>query len=318
VFELVQGKAELNLRALAAAYLVAYGGTTGPFRIAQRARPLLARLMEEPGVTALSRGWGGFINAFYWLLACDERACLAAWTACIDGRRRACRRMRLAGSHCAQQIGIATSPRVSIGCVGSSEVAGPGHSADRATAARCARNWPCYAGTRVPHGACPGGRRMFEEAGTHFHRCYSRLAEAWSLMDRPAEAERAALQGRPGCGNQDQLAETEAHYSCLCPNSGRGGAETAPFEVARLKRRAGHSGSATLASRPVLSPKAGSRWTTSKISSSALSAAAVASRGSLAVAGEGVHAGQFRVLVDDQPLAFSHKVPRGRSRCSRR
>jgi DNA-binding SARP family transcriptional activator len=324
VFELVQGQAELDLRALAAAYLVAYGGTTGPFRIAQRARPLLERLIEEPGVTALSRGWGGFINAYTFLVACDERSCLAAVVrlhlmGTAEGLPAVMRLAALIGGW--QEIGIGNLPAGEDWLRRLEEVAVPGHPYDRASVASLRAHLALF--RRDADAAQEPAREAaawYEEAGSHFHRCYSRLAEAWSLMDRPAEAEKAASQGLAlALATKTSWLETEARltYAYLLSQQDRRPEALdhlrRGFEVARL----------TDARWPFrfLRP-----WTP-LFCAEALSAGIeidyvkdLIRRIGIMPPSRLVEAwpwpvkvytlGQFRVLVDDQPLTFSHKVPR--------
>ncbi len=324
VFELVQGEAELNLRALAAAYLVAYGGTTGPFRIAQRAQPLLARLMEEPDVTALSRGWGGFINSFYWIQACDEGACLAAADRLYlmgkaEGLPAVMRLAALIGGW--QEIGIGNLSAGEQWVRRLEEVAVPGHPYDRASAASLHAHLALFRGdARAAQAPAMEAATWFEEAGTHFHRCYSRLAEAWSLMEHPSDAEKAVLQGLAlAVTTKTSWLETEARltYSHLLSQQGKR-VEAVDnlrrgFEVARLT-------DARWAFR-FLRP-----WTP-LFCAEALEAGIEVDYVKDLIRRIGVQPpsrlvetwpwpvkvytlGQFRVLIDDEPLTFSHKVPR--------
>ncbi|MEX0959815.1 MAG: BTAD domain-containing putative transcriptional regulator [Burkholderiales bacterium] len=78
VFELLESAADTNLRAQSAAYLVAYGARTGPLRIARRAAALLQRLIAAPELSALTVGWGWWVLGFFHLIAGDEEACRRA------------------------------------------------------------------------------------------------------------------------------------------------------------------------------------------------------------------------------------------------
>ena len=63
LFELVQGDAPANLRLTGLAYLLAYSTTTGPLALAERALPLLEALLEHREVRALNVAWSSFIIA---------------------------------------------------------------------------------------------------------------------------------------------------------------------------------------------------------------------------------------------------------------
>ncbi|HZP94181.1 MAG TPA: BTAD domain-containing putative transcriptional regulator, partial [Burkholderiales bacterium] len=75
VFDLLNSDANANLRLLSAAYLVAWGASTGPVSVATRALPQLKGLLSLPEITALSAAWAWFIISFYYSLAeLDESA----------------------------------------------------------------------------------------------------------------------------------------------------------------------------------------------------------------------------------------------------
>jgi DNA-binding SARP family transcriptional activator len=324
VFELVQGEGEPNLKALATAYLVAYGATTGPFRVAQRARPLLERILEQPGVTALTRGWGGFILAYYFLCACDERACLAACSRLAafgeaEGLPEVVRLAAIVASW--QEVGIGNLPSAERWLRVLESVARPGQPYDRASAVSLRAHLALSRGDlRAARAPAQEAADWYEEAGTHFHRCYSQVALAWATMDEPAQAERAALRGLDlAVATRTSWLETEARLTYAQVLSQQGEQAHAldnlrrGFEVARL----------TDCRWPFrfLRP-----WTP-RFCAQALAAGIepdfvkdLIRRIGVAPPAPTLEAwpwpvkvytlGQFRVLIDDQPLAFSRKVPR--------
>ncbi|MEO8163915.1 MAG: BTAD domain-containing putative transcriptional regulator, partial [Betaproteobacteria bacterium] len=72
LFVLLKTEAEVNLRAISAAYLVVYGVSTGPPGIGHRARPLLEELLALPEVTVLTAGWAWFVLAYAYCVVDSE------------------------------------------------------------------------------------------------------------------------------------------------------------------------------------------------------------------------------------------------------
>lgn len=69
VMELVEGDADVNLRAIGAAYVFGYGATTGPTALSRRTLPVLRKLLEHPTVTPLNRAWSNFLIAWFHCVA---------------------------------------------------------------------------------------------------------------------------------------------------------------------------------------------------------------------------------------------------------
>ena len=69
VFELVHTGADTNLRVIGAAYLLAYGATTGPTSLSRRTLPVLKALLLHPDVTALNAAWAWFLISFFYCLS---------------------------------------------------------------------------------------------------------------------------------------------------------------------------------------------------------------------------------------------------------
>lgn len=69
VFHLAQGAAPINLRLVSMAYMLAYGTTTGPLVLAHRALPMLEALIGDPRSTSLNIAWASFIIAHYHVIS---------------------------------------------------------------------------------------------------------------------------------------------------------------------------------------------------------------------------------------------------------
>ncbi len=73
LYLLLRSDAEVNLRTIGAAYLVVYGVTTGPPEVGHRARPVLEELLEHPEVTVLTAGWAWFVLAYAYCVVGSEQ-----------------------------------------------------------------------------------------------------------------------------------------------------------------------------------------------------------------------------------------------------
>jgi LuxR family maltose regulon positive regulatory protein len=186
VFELVQGSADSNLRALGAAYLVAYGARTGPLSIARKAAPLLQEMLADPTLSALTAGWGLWILAFFHLITGDDDACRRA-VAEEDriGREESLyavsRFAAVTGAHLEMDAGNlevaqAWSDRLE-------QVAVPGLAYDHALSntikafLAVLRGDPAKA-SRLAEEAIV----LFDKAGVHHLRCVTRSQLAWALL----------------------------------------------------------------------------------------------------------------------------------------
>lgn len=78
VHELLPGVADVNLRVMATAYLLAWASTTGPIEVAARVVPLLRSIVREPGVTALNAAWSWFLISWYHCSMTHRRECCEA------------------------------------------------------------------------------------------------------------------------------------------------------------------------------------------------------------------------------------------------
>jgi len=195
VLELSQLDGELNLRALGAAYVVGYGSTTGPLELGRKARPLLEQLLSKPEITALTAAWGWFIASFHHLVVGDEKQCLTAVLRAerIGVEERLPAAIRLAsiiGSWL--ELGAGRTPSAWRWLRRLEEVTVPGNLYDEASVASLKAHLNGFEGDGE-RAAASAARAMelYDEAGTHFHRCYSRTQRAWgAIMLRDAAGAR--------------------------------------------------------------------------------------------------------------------------------
>jgi len=324
VFHLVQGEAELNLRVLATAYLVVYGGIAGPFDIALRTRPLLERLLQQPGVTALTRGWGWFIVCLIHVLACDEQACGAEVTrieaiGVEEGLPAVVGLAAVLG--CTQALGMGDAAAAEEWIRRLDQVTVPGHLYDMGSLASLKAHLALLrgdvAGAREPAAQAVA---IFEEAGTHFHRFFTHVDKAWTLMDRPAEAEKEIAEAlRLALETKTQWCETEVrltHAFLLLRQGDRAAAMQSlrrAFEVQRL----------TECRWPFRFLRPRATWVCTEALAADIEVDYVRDLvRRIRVDAPSIEVenwpwpikvftlGQFRLLIDDQPLSFSHKVPR--------
>ena len=185
VFELVQIGGNINLRTLAAAYLVAYGTRTGPLEVARKAAPLLEQLLGHPEVTPMSAGLGWFMISLFELFAGDEQKCRAAVLE-IDrighdeGLPAVSRFAAIIGAHVEIGVGNAESARRWSNRLNETEMSGRPYNE---AIAESIKAWVAMS-DGDPAGARTSAKRAvecFDEAGTHFLRCISRFQLAWSL-----------------------------------------------------------------------------------------------------------------------------------------
>ena len=185
VFELVQIGGNVNLRTLAAAYLVAYGTRTGPLEIARKAAPLLEQLLGHPEVTPMSAGLGWFMISLFELVAGDEKKSRAAVLEVERiGRDESLpavsRFAAIIGAHVEFGVGNAESARSWSNRLNETEMAGRPYNE---AIAESIKAWVAMF-NGDPEGAHVSAKRAvdsFDEAGTHFLRCMSRIQLALSL-----------------------------------------------------------------------------------------------------------------------------------------
>ena len=186
LFELLHSEAEVNLRTISAAYLVAYGSTTGPIETGYRARPLLERLLEHPDVTNLTAGWSWFI--------------LTHWNICIGNEQRARETVTLL-ERMGQSNGLPPLVRLAsiIGCwleLGAGNVARVQEWSDKLESVMAHDNPYDVASSASikTHLALNRGQpelatgpveiavTLYDEAGAYFHRIYSRVQFAMNRI----------------------------------------------------------------------------------------------------------------------------------------
>jgi len=185
VFELVQIGGNINLRTLATAYLVAYGTRTGPLEVARKAAPLLEQLIGHPDVTPMSAGLGWFMISFYELVAGDEKKSRAAVSEVErigrdDGLPAVSRFAAIIGAHVEFGVGNAESARRWSNRLNETEKSGRPYNE---AIAESIKAWVA-AFDGDPAGAYVSAKRAvdsFDEAGTRFLRCISRIQLALSL-----------------------------------------------------------------------------------------------------------------------------------------
>ena len=195
VLLLAKRDGEPNLRALSVAYVVAYGSTTGSLDLARRAHPVLARLLSHPEVTALTATWGWFITSFYYQLVGDEKECLSTVLrveriGVEQGLAAAVRLACIIGSWVDLGAGRMVSSWRWLRRL--EEVMVPGNLYDEASAASLKGHLHLIDGDPERAEAFVArALELYDQAGTHFHRCYSRTQQAWiATMRRDAEAAR--------------------------------------------------------------------------------------------------------------------------------
>lgn len=186
VLDLSRNECDINLRALAVAYVVAYGSTTGPLELSRRGRPLLEQLLRAPGVTALTLAWGGFIASFSYMLTGDEDECLAAVMRVeklgVDENLPAAVRLAaIIGGWLEIGAGRRAASRRWLRRL--REVAVPGNLYDEASAASIDAQLHLHEGNRIEAEiAVARAMELFDDAGTHFHRTYLRSQRAWTAI----------------------------------------------------------------------------------------------------------------------------------------
>jgi LuxR family transcriptional regulator, maltose regulon positive regulatory protein len=182
VLELLDAKADANLQAISAAYLVVYGITTGPLDLARRARPKLERLIAEPEVTVLTAGWGWFVLSFSHCVIWDEARAKRAVERVADmGRTNGLpplvRLAAIIGAHvelCANRLDAARNWAALL-----DQVINHDHLYDRASNANVKVTLAMHT---AQHGVATASAKiaieLFDEAGTHFHRTIARVNQA--------------------------------------------------------------------------------------------------------------------------------------------
>ena len=185
VFDLVQSGADLDLRTLAAAYLVAYGTRTGPLELARRARPLLEQLLAHPEVTSASLGFGWFMISFFDLVGGDEQKCRAAIREVErigreEGLPSVSQFAAIIGAHVEFGVGNVEAARRWSILLATKTVSGTPYNK---AISESIKAWIAMFDSD-PASACASALQAverFDEAGTHFLRCMSRIQLALSL-----------------------------------------------------------------------------------------------------------------------------------------
>ena len=185
VFELVQIGGNVNLRTLAAAYLVAYGTRTGPLEVARRAAPLLEQLLGRPDITPMNAGLGWFMISLFELVAGDEKKSRAAVFELErigddEGLPAVSHFAAIIGAHVEIGVGNAEAARRWSDRLNETEMSGgPYHKA----IAESIKAWVAMSDGDLASAHVSARRAVesFDEAGTHFLRCISRFQLAWIL-----------------------------------------------------------------------------------------------------------------------------------------
>jgi len=78
LFELLQTGTDDNAKVIAAAYVFAYGTTTGPRELSKKTMPILRSLLDQPGVTAMNAIWSWYLIAWFHTLIGEYGECKQA------------------------------------------------------------------------------------------------------------------------------------------------------------------------------------------------------------------------------------------------
>jgi DNA-binding SARP family transcriptional activator len=194
-FRLLRGHAGANLRVTSAAYLSMYGGWAA-MDVARRAIPILDELISHPEVTPPAAGWALFVSAFVHMADCDEKKSRDALTrlkrlGMEHGMPGMVRLAAVIGTNLELGAGRLSIAREWIDTL--SKVTAPNRPYDQASLEQL-RAWVAAYDGRVEGADGPIGRavRFYDEAGTHIHRCFSRVQHAvvCALQGQVQEAER--------------------------------------------------------------------------------------------------------------------------------
>jgi LuxR family maltose regulon positive regulatory protein len=326
VFELLQSSADMNLRAQGAAYLVAYGARTGPLSIARRAAPLLQRLMAEPALSALTIGWGWWVLAFFHLIDDDEDACRRA-VAEADrlGRSESLsavsRFAAVVGAHLEMDAGNIDAAQDWSDRL--EQVIFPGLTYDRALNNTIKAFLAAMKGDTAK--ACELAQesvKLFDDAGVHHLCCVTRSQLAWALMIQGDLAEAHRLAGEAlqlALRARAEWVELDARIAMAAIALERGDRPLMEDNLRtafELLRRTNYV--------PTLSKH---RTWAARLCAEAVRAGVepqqvrnLVRRLRLHPPSIGLDAwpwpvrvymlGQFRVLIDDEPLSFSRKTPK--------
>ncbi len=185
VFDLVGGSADATLRTLSAAFL-AYCARTGPVSVALRAQPLLQKLILQPGLSALTIGWGWWAIAYVHLVSGNAQACRhAVAEADRIGRDEALapvsRFAAAIGAHIEMDQG--NLPAAQSWSIRLDAVIVPGLPYDRALSNTIKAFLASMQGD--PSLACALAQEalaLFDKVGVHQLRCLTRTQLAWPLM----------------------------------------------------------------------------------------------------------------------------------------
>lgn len=196
VFRLLGSDARNNLRVTGAAYLAAYGASTGPLEIARRATPVLDQMLGYPEVPVRTAGWCTFISAFSHMVMGEElqaRAAVAALDA-LGAEHQLPSLTRLAaviGTNVELGAGQASVAAEWLRKLGQSMVRGNPY--DEASNEALTAWVAAHTGSASSAGEhVARAINLYDDSGHHYTRCFSRVQHGMVslLANRGEEAER--------------------------------------------------------------------------------------------------------------------------------
>lgn len=195
VFRLLDSDARNNLRVTGAAYLAAYGASTGPLEIARRATPVLDHMLGFPDVPVRTAGWCGFISAFAHMVMGNEtqaRDAVAALDA-LGAEHQLPSLTRLAaviGTNVELGAGHSTVAASWLRKLGQAMVRGNPY--DEASHEALTAWVGAHTGSATAAGEhVARAIKLYDDSGHHYTRCFSRVQHGMIslLADRTEEAE---------------------------------------------------------------------------------------------------------------------------------